>query len=69
MARTKRILGSVAQGSGMARLFHPSTKIREKGPGHDKKLRMLVVGEDKHWVQRKEQLCYSVRIPEIDDQD
>ena len=53
----------------MARFFHPSKKIREQWP-HDEKRRLtgvLVVGEGKRHVNKKEHLCYLVRIPEVDD--
>jgi hypothetical protein len=69
MVRTSLSGGIGATGSAMARFFHPSKKIREKWP-HDEKRRLtgvLVVGEGKRHVNKKEHLCYLVRIPEIDD--
>ncbi len=69
MVRTSLSGGIRATGSAMARFFHPSKKIREKWP-HDKKRRLtgvLVIGEAKQHVNRKEHQCYLVRIPEIND--
>ncbi len=61
--------GIGALGAGKARFFHPSAKIREKWPNEDKRelTNVLVIGEGKRMVNRKEQWCYIVRIPEIDD--
>ena len=67
---TKTLLGGIgATGSAMARFFHPSKKVRERWP-HDEKRRLtgvLVIGEAMRKVNKKEHMCYLVRIPEIDD--
>lgn len=61
--------GVGASGSGMARFFHPSKKIREQWPNNEKRrlTGVLVTGEGMRHVNKKEQMCYLVRIPEIDD--
>ena len=53
----------------MARFFHPSDKIRAKWPNENKRqlVNVLVIGEGQRFVNRKNQWCYIVRIPEIDD--
>jgi hypothetical protein len=53
----------------MARFFHPSAKIREKWPQSDKRRLFGVLVTDKgiRRVQHKNQMCYLVCIPEIDD--
>ena len=58
-----------ATGSGMAWFFHPGKKIREKWPNDEKRrlTGVLVVGEGKWHVNRKEHICYLVRILEIND--
>ena len=64
------LVGGVgATGTAMARFFHPSAKIREKWPQNDKRrlFGVLVMGEGIRKVQHKNQMCYLVRIPEIDD--
>jgi hypothetical protein len=69
MVTTSTPGGIGAIGSAMARFFHPSKKIRAQWP-HDEKRRLtgvLVIGEGVRRVNRKEQMCYIVRIPEIDD--
>jgi hypothetical protein len=61
--------GIRATGSTMARIFHPSKKIRKKWP-HDEKgclSGVLAIGEGMRHVNRKEHLCYLVCIPEIND--
>mgnify|MGYP006167120049 CR=1 FL=1 len=61
--------GISAIGFAQARFFHPSAKIREKWPQNDKRrlFGVLVTGEGIRRVQHKDQNCYLVRIPEIDD--
>jgi hypothetical protein len=61
--------GIGALGAGKARFFHPSERIREQWPNNNKceLMNVLVIGEGKRIVNRKEQWCYIVRIPEIDD--
>ena len=53
----------------MARFFHPSARIREKWPNDDKRhlTGVLVAGEGKRRVHKKEQMCYLVRINDFDD--
>jgi hypothetical protein len=53
----------------MARFFHPSAKIREKWPQNNKRrlFGVLVTGEGIRRVQHKNQMCYLVRIPEINN--
>ena len=53
----------------MAWFFHPSAKIREKWPQIDKRrlFDVLVTGKGIRKVQHKDQMCYLVRIPEIND--
>ncbi len=61
--------GIGAIGSAKARFFHPSDKIRGKWP-QDNKLQLenvLVIGEGMRIVNKRNQWCYLVRIPEIDD--
>jgi hypothetical protein len=69
MPRLALIGGIGASGSAMARFFHPSAKIREKWPQNNKccLFGVLVMGEGIRRVQHKNQMCYLVRIPEIDD--
>ena len=62
--------GIGAKGSAKARFFHPSQNIRDKWPNQHRTIQLedvLVVGKAIHRVSRKDQLCYEVRIPEIDD--
>ena len=61
--------GIGAVGSAKARFFHPSDKIRAKWPNDNKRqlVNVLVIGEGQRFVNRKNQWCYIVRIPEIDD--
>ena len=61
--------GIGAVGSAKARFFHPSDKIRAKWPNDNKRqlVNVLVIGEGQRIVNRKNQWCYIVRIPEIDD--
>ncbi len=58
-----------ALGSAKARFFHPCARIREQWTNDYKRelTRVLVIGEGQTTVNRKEQWCYIVRIPEIDD--
>ena len=68
MARKCGGIGAV--GSAKGRFFHPSAKVREKWPNQHQTIRLtgvLVVGKGTHRVNRKDQLCYECRIPEIDD--
>ena len=53
----------------MARFFHPSQKIRDQWPNDDKRrlTDVLVTGEATRAVRHKQQLCYLVCIPEIND--
>ena len=53
----------------MARFFHPGKKIRDKWPNDEKRrlTGVLIIGEGKRHVNKKEHMCYLVRIPEIDD--
>ena len=61
--------GIGALGAGKARFFHPGARIRQQWPNDNKKelTNVLVIGEGKRTVNRREQWCYIVRIPEIDD--
>jgi hypothetical protein len=65
------LLGGIeASGTAMAHFFHPSAKIRKKWPQNDKKRHLfgvLVTGKGIRWVQHKDQMCYLVRIPGIDN--
>ena len=67
----KRKAGGIgAVGSAKARFFHPSAKIRERWSNEQGTLRLsgvLVTGKATHRVNRKQQICYERRIPEIDD--
>ena len=68
MARKCGGIGAI--GSAKGRFFHPSAKVREKWPNQHQTIRLtgvLVVGKGTHRVNRKDQLCYECRIPEIDD--
>ena len=68
MARKPGGIGAV--GSAKARFFHPSKHIRDKYPNQHASIRLsgvLVVGKGVERVNRKDQLCYRVRIPEFDD--
>ena len=67
MVRATHPGGIGALGSGMARFFHPSARIREKWPNDDKRrlTGVLVVGEGMRRVARKDQMCYLVRIDDI----
>ena len=69
MPRLALVGGVGATGTAMVRFFHPSAKIREKWPQNDKRrlFGVLVTGEGIRKVQHKNQMCYLVRIPEIDD--
>ena len=69
MVRRSLPAGVGALGSAKARFFHPSERIRAQWPNDYKRnlTRVLVIGEGKRTVNRREQWCYIVRIPEIDD--
>lgn len=70
MGRTKRLPGGIgATGSALARFFHPSAKVREKWADHAKRrlAGVLITGKGTHRINRKDQLSYECRIPEIDD--
>ena len=69
MPRLSLLGGIGAVGSAMARFFHPSKHIRAKWPNDDKchLTGVLVVGEGMRRVARKEQMCYLVRIDDIDE--
>jgi hypothetical protein len=56
-------------GSAMARFFHPSAKIREQWPQNDKRrlTNVVVMGEGVMRIRNKDQMCYLVRINEIND--
>ncbi len=67
---TQSLLASIGTlGSAKARFFHPSDKIRAKWPNDNKRqlVNVLVIGEGQRFVNRKNQWCYIVRIPEIND--
>ena len=68
MARLPGGIGT--KGSAQARLFHPIQHICEKWPNNHRTkrvLEVLLVGKGTHRVNRKDQLCYKCRIPEIDN--
>ena len=67
MPRLSLLGGIGAVGTAMARFFHPSEHIRAKWPNDDKRhlSGVLVVGEGMRRIQRKEQMCYLVRIDDI----
>ena len=69
MVRRSLPAGVGALGAGKARFFHPSAKIRQKWPNNIKHelTNVLIIGQGQFIVNRKEQWCYIVRIPEIDD--
>ncbi len=69
MPRLALVGGVGATGTTMAQFFHPSAKIREKWPQHDKcrLFGVLVTGKGVRKVQHKNQMCYLVHIPEIND--
>jgi len=69
MVRRSLPAGIGALGTAKARFFHPSARIREQWPNDNKRelKNVLVIGEGKRMVNRKEQWCYLVRIPKIDD--
>jgi hypothetical protein len=69
MPQLTYIGGVGAIGSAMACFFHPSKPIRDKWP-QDNKCHLtgvIITGEAKWRVARREQNCYLVRIPEIND--
>lgn len=62
--------GIGAVGSVVARFFHPSAVIRARWPNDHQQQRLtgcVVTGKAPHNVNRKNQMCYEVRIPSIDD--
>ncbi len=67
--RTTHPGGIGALGSGMARFVHTGARISEKSQNDDKRRLtvVLVTGEGKRCVNRKEQMCYLVRINDFDD--
>jgi hypothetical protein len=69
MLRLALLGGIGASGTAMARFFHLSAKIREKWPQNDKQglFGVLVTGEGIRRVQHKDQMCYLVCIPEINN--
>ena len=68
LPRLALIGGIGASGTAMALFFHPSAKIREKWPQNDKRclFGLLVTGKGIRRVQHKNQMCYLMRITEID---
>ena len=70
MAPRRKPGGVGAVGSGIARFFHPSQRIREKWPNEHQKLRVrgvVITGKGDHRINRKVQRAYECRIPDIDD--
>lgn len=69
MVRQSLPAGIGALGADKARFFHPSKRIWEQWPNDNKRelSNVLDIGKGKRIVNRKEQWCYNVRIPEIDD--
>ena len=66
----RRCGGIGAVGSAKARFFHPGAKIGEQWPNTHGQMRLsgvLLVGKGVHRVNRKTQMCYECRIPEIDN--
>ena len=67
----KKKLGAIgAKGSGKTRFFHPSEHSLTQWPNEHQKIRLadvLLVRKGMHKVNRREQLCYECRIPEIDN--
>ena len=67
----KNKLGGIsAKGSVKARFFHPSDHIHAQWPNEHQKIWLadvLLVGKGMHKFNRREQLCYKCRIPEIDN--
>ncbi len=61
--------GIGAIGSGRAQFFHPSAKNREKWPQDDKchLSGVLATGEGQQNVKGRQQNCYIVQIPIIND--
>ena len=61
--------GIGAVGLAMARFFHPSQKNRDKWPHEERRLLagVLVTGEGVRRVQHKDQMCYLVRINNINN--
>ena len=69
MVRRSLPTGIGAISSTKAQFFHPSDKIREKWPQDNKRQleNVLVIGKGMRIVNKRNQWCYLVRIPEIDD--
>jgi hypothetical protein len=71
MAKSRSKPGGIgAKGSACARFFHPGQNIRDQWPNTHRTHRVsdaLVVGKGIYRVQKKDQLCYECRIPDIDD--
>ncbi len=68
MARKKGDIG--AEGSATARLFHPKAPLEVKyGKGQLSKVRCnaIIMGKVNHKVRHTFQMCYEVRIPDIND--
>ena len=68
MARKRGEIGPL--GSAQARLFQPSTNIRETRPNDHKRLRLervVVTGKELFRISRRDQLAYKCCIAEIDD--
>ena len=66
----KKLAGIGAAGSGKARFFCPREHICAQWPNEHQRIRLagvLIVGKGMHKVNRREQLCYECRIPEIDN--
>ena len=61
--------GIGAVGSAKARFFLPSDKIRAKWPLDNKRElnNVLIIGKGQRKVNKKDQWCYIVRIPGIDN--
>ena len=68
MVTTKKPGGIGAIGSASARFFHPGQRVREKYPA-DARARVtdaVITGEGIRTVNRKQQMCYLVTIPDVD---
>ena len=67
----KALLGGIgAVGSAMARLFHPSEKIRDTWPQDDKRRveGVLVVDEGIRKIRHKDHMCYLVPNERTNDE-
>ena len=67
MARKKGGIG--AEGTAIARFFHPKAPLEAKYGKLDKKrlAGIIIIGKVNHKVRRQFQMCYECRIPDIDD--